>query len=226
MQRQGPPPRRRRLVRWVRRRQRLLATVLLALAAGTLAHALTAGPPQARAVVGVARDLPAGHVLTAGDVEVVSLPVGEVPDGAVPAASPVTGRVLASPVRRGEALTDARFPGPGLLAGAGPGLLAVPVPVDGPLPSGLVHPGDAVAVLVGTSAQGEGEGDGEVLLHSARVLMVSAPGAHGGLLGASCTSGAATGASGVVVVLALDSAQASRVAGVVGDRAVTLALLR
>lgn len=215
------PSRRARLARRLGRHRRLVAAVLLAAAAGTAVHALTPQPPPQRSVLAASRDLPAGHVVAAGDVRVLALPPAAVPDGALARGAPVSGRVLGSPVRRGEALTDARLAGPGLLAGAGPGLLAVPVAVDGALPPGLVGPGDAVAVLAGASAQ-ELPGattDGQVLVRRARVLLVQDAGGAGGLLG-----GAGPGA-GPVAVLALDAAQAARVAGASGDRPVTLAVL-
>ena len=70
-------------------------------------------------VLTAARDLDGG-VLAPGDLTAIDLPAPAVPDGALPSGARVAGRVLASPVRRGEPLTDVRLLGPGLLAAHGP----------------------------------------------------------------------------------------------------------
>lgn len=210
-----------RLRRALRRRRRLLAAVLLAAAAGTGVAALQPAPPPSAQVLTAARDLPAGHRLAEGDLRPVALPPEAVPDGALsPAAA--TGGLLASPVRRGEPVTDARLAGPSLLRGAADGELAVPVAVDGPLPAGLVRLGDRVAVLAGPGADalaGASPEGGEVLVRSARVLLVEGGEGSGSLLAP------AAGAGGAVAVLALDPAQAARVAGAAGARPLQLALL-
>lgn len=88
---------------WRRRR-----TLRLALAGALLVAAPLAGAAgrDGTDVVTAAHDLPAGHVLTGDDLATATLPPGAEPDGAL--TTPPTGSRLASAVRRGETLTDAR----------------------------------------------------------------------------------------------------------------------
>ena len=70
----------------------------------------------------------------------------------------VLGRVVAGPVRRGEALTDARLVGPGLTAGLDPQeSAAVPVRLADAEAAALVRPGDRVDVL-GTPVEPDAAG--------------------------------------------------------------------
>ena len=218
------PSARSRVLRRLRRRRRLVAAVLLALATASAVHAVRPPAAPTTAVLTAGRDLPGGHRLAAADVAVQRLPEAAVPDGVLAASSPVDGRALAGPVRRGEVLTDARLSGTGLLVGAGPGLMAVPVAVDGALPPGLVAAGDAVAVLAGASASGLDGLDadapaGRLLVRRAQVLVAPQADAGAGLLGGSGVG------ERPVVVLALDGDQAARVTGASGDRPLSLALL-
>lgn len=127
---------------WARR---LGAAGLAALAVGLGLSSLR--PPESAwpGVRVAARDLPAGTVLGARDVRVVRVPPDAVPSGAL---SSVAGQVLAAPVRRGEALTDARVRSArGLLVGQPPGLVAAPVRVADADTVDLVQPGDRVDLL-------------------------------------------------------------------------------
>ena len=75
----------------------------------------TAPPPEPTVLVVVAaHDLPAGARVTGADLESVEFRPGTEPDGLV---EDPAGRVLASPLRRGEAVTDARLVGPALADG-------------------------------------------------------------------------------------------------------------
>jgi len=94
------------------RYRRPLAAALLAVAVATGVHAARPASAATRAVLVASRDLRPGHRLTALDVVERRWPAGDVPVGAV--TKPL-GRVLGSPVRRGEPLTDVRF----LAAGSG-----------------------------------------------------------------------------------------------------------
>uniref|UniRef100_UPI003F4BB0E5 RcpC/CpaB family pilus assembly protein n=1 Tax=Nocardioides sp. SYSU DS0663 TaxID=3416445 RepID=UPI003F4BB0E5 len=85
---------------------------------------------------------PAGAVVGADDVTTAAFAPGTVPAAV---ADPV-GRVLAGPVRRGEALTDVRLVGPGLTT-ARPDLTAVPVRLPDAGMAGLLRVGDRVDVL-------------------------------------------------------------------------------
>ncbi len=137
----------RDLLRAAVRRRWLLASALVAGAVATALPLLAPAPPATTAVLSAARDLPAGAALTAADLVPVALPDGAVPAGALTARGDVEGRLLAGPVRAGEALTDVRLVGPGLLAGLGDGLVAVPVRLADPASAALLRGGDRVDVL-------------------------------------------------------------------------------
>jgi len=204
------PPRRRRLPGG----RRLVSAALLALATAVAVDAVAAGPDDGVDLAVAARDLPAGHALTAGDLTTVRVPAEVVPDGAL-AAGDAGGAALSAPVRRGEPVTDARVGGTGLLTAAPPGTMAVPVRVGDDAVLGLLRPGDEVAVLAGADVGGLSGDGGEVLVHAAPVLHLPEPGA--GLLDAP--------GAGAVVVLGLDRAQATRVADATGRRSLLLGLL-
>lgn len=153
--------------------------VLLAagLAAGAVAAGLTAvaPPPASRVeVLTVARDLPAGAVLTPEDLVVASVPDALLPTGAFFAPAGVVGRSVAGPVRRGETLTDVRLLGAGLLpAGSEGSEVAVPVRVAEPAAAALVEAGDRIDVL---AAPPEGGAAAAVVAAGVRVLSVPALG--------------------------------------------------
>jgi Flp pilus assembly protein CpaB len=147
----------------------LLAALALFLAVRPAATPATARPPTTVPVAVAARDLPAGAVLLAGDVTVVRSPPDVVPDGVVPDAPPLVGRVLAGAVRAGEPLTDARLVGPGLTALLPAGLVAAPVRLADLAVAALVRTGDRVDVL---AALPDGERAERV---AAGVLVLAAP---------------------------------------------------
>ncbi|GGO30212.1 hypothetical protein GCM10010116_60530 [Microbispora rosea subsp. aerata] len=101
----------RALRRLSARRRRPIAAVLAGLAVACVLLAIRT--PAGVEVLAAARDLPGGR-LTASDVVVVRLPSDAVPAGAYTPGTPVSDRVLAGPLRRGELLTDARLLGPSL----------------------------------------------------------------------------------------------------------------
>lgn len=134
---------RRRLRRAVLRRRRLLAALLTAVAVAAGLHAVAAPPPATVTVVVAARDLPAGAVLGAADLDRVDFAPGSVPDDL--AGDPV-GRTLAAPLRRGEPVTAVRLVGPSLTDGS-PGLVATPVRLPDPGMVGLLEVGDRIDLV-------------------------------------------------------------------------------
>ncbi len=140
------PPALRTALRVVRRRRGLLAAGLTAAAVASALPVLAPPVEPGTVVLAAARDLPAGAVLDDADVVRLELPARALPEGALPDA-PVAGLRLAGPVRRGEALTDVRLLGAGLLARAGEGLVASPVRLADPAGAALVRAGDHVDVL-------------------------------------------------------------------------------
>jgi pilus assembly protein CpaB len=140
------------LLRAVDRHRGLLAGGLVAAAVATGLSAVTPESEPVASVVAATRDLPAGTRLEDGDLRPLDLPVGAVPTGAVLSTGDAAGRVLAGPVRSGEALTDVRLLGSGLLPEGGG--VAAPVRVAEPALPLLLRAGDRVDVLA-TSLQGE-----------------------------------------------------------------------
>ena len=134
---------RTRLRRALLTRRRLLAALLATAAVAAGLHALAPPAPAGARLTVAARDLPAGRRLAPGDLEVVTVPPGGVPDGA--RSSPV-GETLAAPVRRGEPITDLRLLG-ATLAPSTPGLVAVPVRLPDAGVAGLLRPGERVDLL-------------------------------------------------------------------------------
>jgi len=109
-------------------------------------------PPATVAVLVAARDLPAGRTLTSDDVRPGHWPADQAPRGRLTAAA---GRTLASPIRTGELVTDARVIGPGLLTGQAAGTVAMPVRLGDPAAGALVRAGDRVDVLVTSASSSE-----------------------------------------------------------------------
>jgi pilus assembly protein CpaB len=134
----------RRWGRRMRRQRRLLAAALLAIATAVALQGIIPTERNGPLIAVTARDLPAGHRLTAADLTHQHWPAGTAPTGTVPHPE---GKVLASPVRKGEPVTDARLTGRGLLTGQPTGTVAVAVRLADPAASGLIRPGDRVDVL-------------------------------------------------------------------------------
>lgn len=162
-----------RLRRSVRRRvlarRRLLAACCLGVAAAAGVHEVAGPPPPTVAVTTVVRDLPAGTLLRAADLEARPLPPDSVPTGATDLAAAV-GEVLAGPVRAGEPLTDVRLVGDDLAA-AHPDLATLPVRLPDAGQAALLDPGDRID-LVATDPQAGGS---RVVAPGALVLAVPPP---------------------------------------------------
>lgn len=138
--------------RRVLRHRRGLAAACAALAAYAAVRGATATPPPLQPTWTAARDLPAGVVLSAVDLQRVGYAPGSRPDGAIAGPAAVLGRALAGPVRRGQPLTDRAVVAKPVWSGY-PGLASVPVRI---LDSGVVallRVGDRVC-LVAADPQG------------------------------------------------------------------------
>lgn len=172
-----------RVLRAVRRRlllhRRLVAALLVGVAAYATLQVLRPPAPATVPVLISAADLPAGTTLTADNVVQVRRDHETVPDGRLDAA---IGRVLAAPVRRGEALTDARVVGSGLTRAA-PGSVALSVRIADAPALDLVRVGDAIDVIAVPATGVEGTSNqSRVLLRGAMVLALptEAPSSVGG----------------------------------------------
>jgi pilus assembly protein CpaB len=216
-----------RLRRAVRRRRRLLAAALVAAAAAVAVDALAPPDPPSVPATVAAHDLAAGAVLTSSDLTTRRLPPDAVADGALTGGDAVD-RVLTSPVRRGEVLTDARVWGPGLLAGQPAGVVGVPVRPSDPAVTALLRPGMSVDVLGSAADGGAGLGPlargqpASTLAAGATVLAVAGGPAPGGLLAGA---GAAEGGAGPLVLLAVDAWSAARLAGAAAHEWVSIVIV-
>ncbi|MEP7193694.1 MAG: SAF domain-containing protein [Actinomycetota bacterium] len=168
----------------------LFATAVWVAMSAFLPHPAPRGVP----VAVVARDLSAGHVLTAGDLAVADWPADLSPAGAVADPGSLVGRALGAGMARGEPLTPARVRGPGLLTGVESGLVAAHVRLGDPAMAAMARSGDHVDLI--SSA-------GKLVAADVVVLAVDPLAAGDG--GWSATPGSG-GPGGVVVAVAGEAA--------------------
>jgi Flp pilus assembly protein CpaB len=199
---------RRSIRRAILRRRRLLAALLTATAAVAALRVTTPAPDPTVPVVVAAHDLHAGARLADDDVTTVRFRPGSEPDGLVEAPA---GRILATSLRRGEPVTDARLLGPALADGHA-GMVATPVRIPDASVAALLRVGDRVDVL---AADPQG-GPTDVVATAALVLALPAP----------VDDAVADALPGRLVVLGLDAAEVAAVAGASVTRFLTIAYAR
>jgi hypothetical protein len=85
-------------------------------------------------------------VVAAADLTLAAFSADSVPSGTLRSPATAVGRVLAAPMRAGEALTDLRLVAPGLLDGY-PGLVAAPVRVADAASVALLRVGDRIDLV-------------------------------------------------------------------------------
>ena len=189
--------------------RRIAAGALVVLAA---VASLRSNPDGDRTDVVVAvRDLRPGIGLSEDDVRLENRLATTVPDGSQTDLRGVVGATLASPIRRGEVVTDARLLGSRLAeATAGPGARIVPLHLADSALIDLVRVGDVVDVLAAPAT--ETHPVSRVLATDAVVVLVSAK-----------QKAQATDADRVVLV-ALPARVANAVAGSALGQTVTLTL--
>jgi pilus assembly protein CpaB len=201
----GPAASWRRDLRFaLARHRRLLAAGLLAGSTSFAISALSPSPPAQATVLAAARDLAGGATIRIDDLRPVALPPGAVPAGTVTDPDELAGRVLAVPVRAGEAITDVRLVGPSLLAGYGERLVAAPIRIADAGATRLVRPGDVIEVLA--ADEGAAMAGAEARLVAAGVRVVVVPGEDGSLLAEDGFG------EGALIVLATTSETAARLA--------------
>ena len=113
--------------RWRRIGAALLAATAVVVALSALAPRVAG--ESGRAVVVAVHDLPAGVVVSAGDVEVVMRPAATVPATRLTTSEEVVGRVTATALTTRDIVTAERLVGSELLAGQPTGSVAMTVPV-------------------------------------------------------------------------------------------------
>jgi pilus assembly protein CpaB len=194
---------------------RRVASVLLAAGAVVLAMrpapAVRADPrPAAVGVAVAALDLPAGTVLSRGQLRLARFPAATVPSGTAPEPAALVGRVLAGSVRAGEPLTDVRLVGAALTRLLPEGQVAAPVRLADLAVAALVHTGDRVDVLATPHEAARADvvaGNALVLAADGRPRDASAGDPGGGLL-----------------LLAVDGATAGRLAAAAASSTLTVTL--
>ena len=188
-------PRLRRAARWHRRELAACAAACCVLA---IVSALSPPPEPTRNVVVASQALTSGQALTSDTVEVVEVPVGFVPEGALASVDEVNGRVLAGAVSRGSIVTRADILSSDTSPGEGE--LLVPFRLADAGLSTLVQAGDKVTVVTAGA-----DGEVVVLARRARVVTVRSAAASGGF-------GSTAGDDGVLVVVSVDETTAGKLA--------------
>ncbi len=197
-----------RAQRLIARYRRTLAAALAAAGVLALVHLLAPPPPQTMSVLVARHDLVGGSPLSPSDLRAVSLSDAAVPPTALRSMDSAVGRTLAGPVGTGELITSTRLVGPGLAAGFGVGRVSAPVRVADAEAVGLLRVGDRIDLYAATDRGDEAP----TVVRDAPVIAIPAADA------------AASSADGALVVLAVTSADASRLAQAMGLHALTLAV--
>jgi Flp pilus assembly protein CpaB len=193
----------RALFRAARWHRRLLAGIAAAAAVYFGLTALSPPPPPTVPVLAAARDLAGGAVPADSDVRTLDLPPEAVPDGVLKPGSDLTARVLTSPVRAGEPLTDARFLAP---ISVPAGSLAYPFRIDDADISALLRVGDHLNLYAATSTSSE---SARLLARAVRVVALPSP---------------RTTTSGALIVVATSPEVATRLAQAGANSRITVAL--
>ncbi len=199
--------------RLLRRHRRLLAGLAAALSIGALGLALQPPAEATRAVVVVAADLAAGHVLGPDDLAVADVPSAVLPGSVRAQPDPLVGRALAAPMARGEAIADHRLvPRPAWSVPAG--TLPMPVRFADHGAAALLEAGQRVDVVAAAGPGLDGSptstASADVVAHNVLVLAVINPDqGPGGIL----DTPAAGADAGPLVLLAVDQPTALGLAG-------------
>jgi pilus assembly protein CpaB len=186
--------------------RRSLAAVLLLWAAvlglGGRSHAATAGAMMPIVVARAA--LGPGDVLTAADVSTARWPPDLLPNGAVTDPAALIGKAVGVPLWPGDPVTKNRLLDATISSALSPGQVAVTVELLDSAHLAILHPGARIDLYAGTSpSTTSGSGSTAVATDVPVLAVLSAPGDGGSAAG----SGAST-----AIVIACDSAAASRVA--------------
>ncbi|MGC5615552.1 SAF domain-containing protein [Georgenia sp. Z1491] len=134
MPRAASPPSRSaeaRLRRGAWRWRHAVAAVCLAGAVSVVVGELRPEPPPTTSVVALGTDLPAGHVVEAGDLEALDLPDGDIPADALHDPDVVVGRPLAVRLAEGTVLGEGMLAGASVSAAPGEVVVAVRIADDG-----------------------------------------------------------------------------------------------
>ena len=182
----------------VRRRHRLVAAALCAVALTLVILRLAPPGAHTTTVVTAAAEIPAGHAIAAKDLTVSDFPVALAPSGAYAAVSDASGLTTAVALTTGQPVTPTTVLGPGLLTGQPPGTTAATVRVGDPAVLRHVRPGDVVDV-VHHSDEGA-SGKGTTVARAVTVLWAASTASGGGA--SILSSGGSEDDTGLVVLAA------------------------
>ncbi len=196
-----------RLRRFLFRRRRLLAMLLMCAAAGLTVQQLVPADGETTRAVITAADLPAGLVLNASHLTVDEVPVGSTAASLFADPEELIGEQLATPLAKGSMVESTSLVGPGLLTGTAPGTVAVPIRPSDPSVLELLAPGHLVDVVHSTGNGYEVDSTNTVIARHVAVLWVA---------GDQSSAGAwpqAGGSAGGLVVVAATPEQSTALAG-------------
>lgn len=196
--------------------RRPLVAALAALAVAASLSALAPEHNETVPVVVAARDLPSGAVLGRDSVRVAHLARDALPPDTLLDPAAVEGIQLAFPAAAGSPIGQAMLVGPGLLTGAPPGTVAVPLRPSDPETIGLLSPGQLVDVVLSVGNGYEREVDAKVIASRVPVLWVPS-----GTAGTWLDSGDAAG----MVVVAASREDSTALAGAASSGRVFLVLV-
>jgi pilus assembly protein CpaB len=198
----------RDLAKAARWHRRLLAGLSAAAAVYCGLTALSPPPPPTVAVLAAARDLPGGAAPAAADLRTLQLPAPVVPAGVLRPGADLSKRILTTPVRSGEPLTDARFLTRSAIP---PGLLAYPLRLDDADIAALLQVGDRIDLYAATSGATDSAGQ-----LATAVLVIALPGPR--------PSSAGPGTAGALIVVGAQREVISRIAQASANARITVAL--
>ncbi len=182
--------------------RRLLAALFTAAAVAAALTATAPPTPPSAALVVYRHDLDAGTLPDAGDLAVSRVPTGSGPTGTFDGVGAVPRRALLGPVRAGVAVSDVDFVSPGLLAGFGADVVAVPVRMADAGSLGYLRVGDRIDLVAADTVPGSRTAVGSTRLVASAVPVLA------------ITAGDATdSADGGLVVVAARTPTARAIAG-------------
>lgn len=187
---------------------------LCAVLAVLLAREQTGG--QTTTAARASADLVAGQVLSAAVLEEVEIDAAAVPPGHRADVETLIGETVAVALPAGALVHQTQLVGPGLLAGYGPGTVAVPVRPSDTAIIGLLSPGQLVDVTASSDAP-ESTAEPQRVAQAAPVLWVPQGESENWLGAASETRDA--------VILAVDAATAEQIAAASHSGRVHLSLV-
>lgn len=196
------------LLRAFRWHRRWFAAFFAALAVLATLNAFTSAEASGLSTVVAARAITGGARVVAEDLRIVRLPAVMVPVGAFTDAGAVIGRTLVIPIAERSVVTPSNLLESGTLVAAGK--VALPVRFAEPTALPLLRVGAHIDVL-GAAANGADYG---VVASNVRVVAIPAA-SEGGVLG---------GAQGALVLVEVDSGQASAITAAASVSAVSFAL--